>query len=506
MEESHISAYLELFDLPDSFTEAQLKQAYHDLVQVWHPDKHSHNERLRKKADEKMKEINQAYQALESGLVNGIFRFERSPSQPGWQAPRNGPTGAHESSPTAHSQAAEPGAYDVPHAATAPAEPGGLSGNAFWLLIIGVILFVVITAPHGKKPAAPNVPEAAASADDSDLPLSLSIEAPETGTNGPGFPISKALDSKNGFKTLQFGMTVDEARRRSRPDRITTNQNNQLVAFWYGPGASNKLGDLPLDDVNASFFRGRLFKIEVSFSRNGEQVFKTLEDSFGSPRPNDTLTRGPATLRAQCWFGEKAFCAIVAPRNSDDRIGWDALVMYDRALYREAQMYAQAEPTRAARTLSENGFGQFRFGMTLKALSGKLHQPPSVTEAGVGQQEAVVSDPGDSRLGPYRLSSVRASFFQDRLFRIELDFDHNQQAMYEGFMSRFPSASDDASWTRNGESLRATQFVGAKTTAAILAPRSGSASWDAIVLYDRQLDEQRREFERDAPKRAAKDL
>jgi hypothetical protein len=30
--------------------------------------------------------------------------------------------------------------------------------------------------------------------------------------------------------------------------------------------------------------------------------------------------------------------------------------------------------------------------------------------------------------------------------------------------------------------------------------------WDAIVLYDRDLDERRRQFERDAPKRAAKDL
>ena len=66
MDDKRISGYLELFDLPDSFTEAQLKQAYHDLVQVWHPDKHSHNERLRQKAEEKMKEINQAYHTFES--------------------------------------------------------------------------------------------------------------------------------------------------------------------------------------------------------------------------------------------------------------------------------------------------------------------------------------------------------------------------------------------------------------------------------------------------------
>ena len=506
MKDNRIAGYLELFDLPDSFTEAQLKLAYHDLVQVWHPDKHSHNERLRKKADEKMKEINQAYQVLESGIVNGTFRFERSAGPTNPQAPGHGSTGAHEPAPKAHSQSHEPAAGDVPHAATDPAGPKGLRGNAFWVLIVGVILFVVITAPHGKKPAAPDVPEAAAPADDSDLPMSLSIEGPKTGTNAPGFQISKAVDRKNGFKALQFGVTIDDARHRMSPDRITTNQYNQLVMFWYGAGTSNKMGDLPLDDVNASFFRGRLFKIEVSFSRNGEQVFKALEDSFGSPSPNDTLTRGPAPLRAQCWFGEKVFCAIVAPRNSDSRLGWDALVMYDQAVYRQAQKYARAEPSRAAQALSEDGFGEFKFGMSLKALSGELHQPPSVSEAGIGQQEAVISYPEDSRLGPYRLSSVRASFFQDKLFRIELGFNHNQPAMYEGFMSRFPAASDDGSWSRNGEGLRAKQFAGQKTTVVILAPQSVGAQWDAIVLYDRQLDERRREFERDAPKRAAKDL
>jgi len=48
MDEIQIAAYLELFDLPDAFTEAQLKQAYHDLVQVWHPDKHSHKNQFRR--------------------------------------------------------------------------------------------------------------------------------------------------------------------------------------------------------------------------------------------------------------------------------------------------------------------------------------------------------------------------------------------------------------------------------------------------------------------------
>jgi hypothetical protein len=182
------------------------------------------------------------------------------------------------------------------------------------------------------------------------------------------------------------------------------------------------------------------------------------------------------------------------------------MVMYDRALNREAQKYAAGEPVRAAQALGEDGFGEFRFGMTLKEFSGKLRRPPTVSEAGMGQKSALITGNEASKLGRYPLSSVRASFFQDRLFRMDLDFDIHQKEIYEGFMHRFPTAIDDATWSRNGESLRAKQYAGPKTIAVILAPRSDRAQWDSIVLYDRQMDERRREFEREAPKRAAKDL
>lgn len=42
----------------------QLKNAYRDLVKVWHPDRFSHDERLRLVAQEKLKEINRAYEFL----------------------------------------------------------------------------------------------------------------------------------------------------------------------------------------------------------------------------------------------------------------------------------------------------------------------------------------------------------------------------------------------------------------------------------------------------------
>ena len=169
-----------------------------------------------------------------------------------------------------------------------------------------------------------------------------------------------------GSKTSGWACPIDEARRRWKPDRITTNQINQLVTFWYAASPGNRLGDFPLDYVYASFFRDRLFKVEAGFSSNQAGILEALRDLFGVSSPNDTLTRNAAPLRAECWFGAKAFCAIVAPWNSDRRTGWDAMVMYDQALNREARQYAAEEPLRAALALSENGFGDLRFGMTLK--------------------------------------------------------------------------------------------------------------------------------------------
>jgi hypothetical protein len=506
MDENQIPAYLELFDLPDSFTEAELRQAYHDLVQVWHPDKHSHNERLRQKADEKMKEINQAYEALQSRLVNGMFRLERAPGHPGSPMPGTGPTGGDQPSPAPQTQPVKPAPQESPHPVTASYEPKGLGGNAFWFLLLGLLALVLIVAPHGRKAAAPAIPDAAAPSGDADLPLFSSIEGPQAGTNTASVPISRALDSKHGFKELKLGMSIDEARRRLGPDRIRTNQYNQLVTFWYGPSPSNKLGDFPLDSVNASFFQGQLFRIEVAFSRNQPEMLEALRGLFGASCPYDSLTRDSAPLRAECWFGEKTFCAIVASRNSELRTGWDAIVMYDVALNRDAQRYAAEEPIRAAQALREDGFGEFRFGMTLKEFSRKLRHPPAVSEAGIGQKDAVIAGAEDIRLGRYPLSSVRGSFFQDKLFRIDLDFDAHQKEIYQGFMNRFPTAADDNTWSRSGENLRAKQFAGQKLVAVILAPRFGGSPWDAIVLCDRQADERRRKFEQEAPKRAAKEL
>jgi hypothetical protein len=50
--------------LAPSATEQAIKEAYRDLVKVWHPDRFGSDPRLRAKAQEKLKEVNAAFEQL----------------------------------------------------------------------------------------------------------------------------------------------------------------------------------------------------------------------------------------------------------------------------------------------------------------------------------------------------------------------------------------------------------------------------------------------------------
>ena len=61
---SQLQEHYRLLEIPLDASPAHLKQAYKDLVLVWHPDRFSGNPRLQKKAEEKLKCINLAYQQI----------------------------------------------------------------------------------------------------------------------------------------------------------------------------------------------------------------------------------------------------------------------------------------------------------------------------------------------------------------------------------------------------------------------------------------------------------
>lgn len=61
-----IKKCFELLELDREASPDQARQAYKDLVAIWHPDRFVGNPRLRQKAEEKLKEINRAYEGIKA--------------------------------------------------------------------------------------------------------------------------------------------------------------------------------------------------------------------------------------------------------------------------------------------------------------------------------------------------------------------------------------------------------------------------------------------------------
>jgi len=63
---SDIKKCFEILGLLPGATDEEIKEAVRDLVKVWHPDRFNSDPRLQRKAQEKLKEINEAYEAIKS--------------------------------------------------------------------------------------------------------------------------------------------------------------------------------------------------------------------------------------------------------------------------------------------------------------------------------------------------------------------------------------------------------------------------------------------------------
>jgi DnaJ-like protein len=63
---SDLSKAYELLGVKPGVSSRELKAAHRDLAKVWHPDRFLHDPRLQAKAQEKLKEINEAYELLSS--------------------------------------------------------------------------------------------------------------------------------------------------------------------------------------------------------------------------------------------------------------------------------------------------------------------------------------------------------------------------------------------------------------------------------------------------------
>lgn len=63
---NRLDRYFALLELPPGVSPQEIRRAYRDLVRVWHPDRFPHEPRLQHRAQEKLKDLNEAYAVLMS--------------------------------------------------------------------------------------------------------------------------------------------------------------------------------------------------------------------------------------------------------------------------------------------------------------------------------------------------------------------------------------------------------------------------------------------------------
>jgi hypothetical protein len=71
-----IESCYKILDLAPGASEEEIKKAYRILVKVWHPDRFSQDPKLQKKAQEKLKEINLAYEKLNLYLKENAGKYQ----------------------------------------------------------------------------------------------------------------------------------------------------------------------------------------------------------------------------------------------------------------------------------------------------------------------------------------------------------------------------------------------------------------------------------------------
>jgi curved DNA-binding protein CbpA len=85
---------LQLLELEEGASMEEARRSYRELVRVWHPDRFSGDPGLRRRAEEKSKELNVAYETLSRRLEQEGAR--EGPGSAGPEAARSAPAGTTE--------------------------------------------------------------------------------------------------------------------------------------------------------------------------------------------------------------------------------------------------------------------------------------------------------------------------------------------------------------------------------------------------------------------------
>lgn len=101
----HKPNYYALLEVLPTATEADIRKAWQEQVQVWHPDRFRHSEALHKKAEARTQLINQAYQTLSDPAARARYDAATQPA-PAAGAPSAPPARATTTTPPPRPQPA----------------------------------------------------------------------------------------------------------------------------------------------------------------------------------------------------------------------------------------------------------------------------------------------------------------------------------------------------------------------------------------------------------------
>lgn len=79
--------HYQTLEVSPTATQEEIKKAWREQLQVWHPDRFNHNPALRRKAEERTKEINEAYAILGDSAKRQHYDEQRRSSGKSWDEP-----------------------------------------------------------------------------------------------------------------------------------------------------------------------------------------------------------------------------------------------------------------------------------------------------------------------------------------------------------------------------------------------------------------------------------
>ena len=298
-------------------------------------------------------------------------------------------------------------------------------------------------------------------------------------------------------------MTPQEVREVLPPSTVTELSNANAIVFHYRETPANRIGEFSTDDLSLRFFDGQLHRIDIKFSSSPTEIFEACKVNYGEPSDEAGWNRGGVKLNGKSWRGEKVYAVALSLLYQ----AWDTLVIFDMQANQKAQEFAAKEPERAAMDFGSSGFKSLVMGTKLQDLTVEFEL---VSENRISAVKKVAFRKSDwQTVGLYPLRSISAEFFNDRLYRINLEFGENSKEMFAAFVHRFGPLVENDTWTNGTTRLKAKAATKDKTFATILAPQvnlEGENEWNLIVLYDVALWREAEQFKKDAPKRAAKDF